>query len=61
MPKPPFIVGAKVAGLWRQTGKKDGNAVTVEPFAALSEHDRRAVETAARRFGRYHQSAVEVR
>jgi len=58
--KPVIIVKGKVAGLWRQDGKKESVTVTCSFFGPGTRYDRRQLQNAAKRFGAFLGRRTEV-
>lgn len=58
--KPTLVLRGKVAGVWSRKTTRNGTAVTLSPFAPLSDGDWSAVERAAAGYGRFLGTAVTV-
>ena len=56
-----IIVDGQIAGVWKRTIEKDGVAISLQPLMRLTKTELSRVVTAARRFGRFLGSAVDVR
>jgi hypothetical protein len=55
-----LVIGGQIAGTWKRTIKKDTVAVSVIPFTPLSDADTLALSSAAYRYGRFLDRAVEL-
>jgi hypothetical protein len=57
---PTIVVNGEVVGSWRRATKGATTAVTAQPFDELSATAVKGVEKAARRYGRFLGSSVEL-
>ena len=60
MLRPVIIVNGKVVGVWKHAKKKNRISISVELFRALADSEKQSITAAARRFGRFHETAVEL-
>lgn len=60
MMKPTVIVNGKVAGVWKQTRRKDRIVISVDPFRKLLNGEYRVLARAADRYGHFHDTTVEL-
>jgi len=60
MMKPTVIVNGKVAGVWKQTRRKDRIMISVDPFRKLLDREYRVLARAADRYGRFYNTAAEL-
>jgi hypothetical protein len=58
--KPVLVLDGRVAGVWKRRMKARSIEISFEPFRRLSEEQRREVERAAQRYGRFIGTAVEL-
>jgi hypothetical protein len=61
VPKPAVLSNGRVVGTWSDRARAGGVTVSVSPFYALDAEGRGALEGAARRWGRFNGTPVEVR
>jgi hypothetical protein len=61
MMKPTLIVNGRVAGIWKQIGRKDRITIFVEPFHELADNEVRLLAQAADRYGRFYNTVAEIR
>ncbi|MBL8166633.1 MAG: AlkZ family DNA glycosylase [Acidobacteria bacterium] len=54
----PLVVNGRIAGIWKRTLKKDAVVITPTLFVTLSQTEKRAVETAAQRYGQFLGASV---
>jgi hypothetical protein len=53
-----LVVNGRVAGSWRKTSGRESVRIEVVPYRALTPGDRRALASAAERYGRFIKQAV---
>lgn len=55
-----IVSNGQVVGLWKRTVKKGKSVISAEPFESLSESETKAFAEAARCYGEYLETPVEV-
>lgn len=61
MPRPAIILNGNVVGLWKQFKNKDRILVSAELFRSLEDNEAQALEIAVQQYGRYLDSAMDLR
>src|SRR5690606_1479138 len=51
--RPIVVIKGKIAGLWKRTVQKDRVNIEMQAFSALSPQTRRAIDDAARSYGKF--------
>ncbi|MDR3404197.1 MAG: crosslink repair DNA glycosylase YcaQ family protein [Chthoniobacter sp.] len=57
---PTVVLDGQVAGTWKRTLKKTSVAIETTPFTSFTKATRRAMITAAKRYGQFVGRTVDV-
>jgi hypothetical protein len=55
-----LVIDGRFAGVWKRTLKADTTLVEVVPYRRVSQAERRAIDSAAKRYGRFRNTPVTV-
>jgi hypothetical protein len=58
--RPVVVIGGRVIGTWKRTIKRDAAEIEIKPLTRMSKTQEKAIDAAARRYGRFLGSPVHL-